>query len=390
MTRNGLNPITRLARDLLDAERLPSPMRERATLASFPYIPVQRSLLAPNYASDLGVRASDDPKRYLDAVAVAVGINVDEYLNDATPESMHRSIARGNPLWKGAEAHLDAAINFAGQWDLAARVAPMIIEEAEKHGGSALTYAASALSGVGDDRAGEAFELSSRYATGPFLWSMALIRKAAWLIKRADDLEAGEAVLDARADAINELTEEHQISRGDSDVMLGVGENLRGLVWTKRRDGVRARAAIEEAKEKLSATGLQRVGEDERNRYLAQAGVNLIQLEAMSGDVSTAHRMAQQHMEWALDDDRGSGTEAMILCGYIAFQAKELAQALDLVQQAERIVCRDGAVTQVTSTRKLLIAIHHERGENEMAQAVYESLQDDPVGLKAWIEGEDW
>lgn len=385
-----MNPITQLARDFLEAERLPAAMRERATLASFPYIPVQRSRLAPNYASDLGVRASDDPRRYLDAVAAAVGIDVDEYLAKATPEAMHHSIAQANPLWKVAESHLDAAINFAGQWDLAARVAPRIVDDAEKYGGSALTYAASALSGVGDDRAGEVFDLSAKFASGPFLWSMALIRKAAWLIKRADDLDAGEAVLDARADAIHDLTEEHQISRGDSDVMLGVGENLRGLVWTKRRDASSARAALEDAKEKLSATGLQRVGEDERSRYLAQACVNLIQLEAMGGDLSTAHRMARRHMEWALDDDRGSGTEAMILCGYIAFHAHASAEALELVQQAERIVCRDAAVTQVTSTRKLLIAIHHERGENEMAQTVYESLENDPVGLKAWIEGEDW
>ncbi|MBT2484138.1 MULTISPECIES: hypothetical protein [unclassified Microbacterium] len=219
---------------------------------------------------------------------------------------------------------------------------------------------------------------------------MALIRKAAWLVKRANDLSAGEAVLDERARTIHDLATQRQISQGDSEVMLGVGENLRGLIWTKRRESGQARKALERATEMLRATGLLRVGEDERNRYRAQANVNLIQLEAMNGDINTAHRMAQKHMEWALSDDRGSGTEAIILCGYMAFRAQSHPEALALAQQAETIVCRDGAVTQIAATRKLLLSIHHERGEIEMAQSVYDSLENDPVGLKAWVGGRDW
>lgn len=385
-----MSPITQLARELLEAKRLPTAMRERALIASAPFTPRQRSAVAPNFASDLGVRASDDPRTYLQAVGAAVGVDVERHLAQATPDLLRQRIADGRPHWGAAESHLDSAINFAGQWRLAAQIAPDIIETPEEHGGGALTYAASALSGVGDSRAGDAFDLSARFADGPFRWSMARIRKAAWLVKRANDLEAGEAVLDERARAVRDLATDRQISRGDGEVMLGVGENLRGLIWTKRRDGARARSALEGAAEMLGAPGLLRVGEDERNRYRAQANVNLVQLEAMGGDIEIAHRMARKHMDWALSDDRGSGTEAMILCGYMAFQAQSHAEALELVQRAEKVVCRDGAVTQIISTRKLLIAIHHERGEGDMAQAVYRSLESDPVGLDAWIEGEDW
>ncbi|MFB7843656.1 hypothetical protein [Microbacterium sp. NPDC056052] len=374
-------PVTELALALLDTDGLPASMRDRALIASITSTTRERTPLAPNFASDLGVRTRSDAEVYLSEVASMQGIDVDSYLRRLEPDQVLQVITENRKTAGYVEATLDALLNFAGQWTLVAAIAPALLAEPEHYGTGELTYAAAALSAVKNPAARTGFTQAVDSAATSFSWSMATIRLAAWLIKRANNLDAGEAILGDREARIDALVRERRISCGDGEVMKGVGHNLRALIWTKRKNGQEANASLSLARTALRSNGLVCVGASERNRYYAQSTVNQIQLEAMQHGFDTAYEASEEHLTWARESDPTSVTEALSLTGYMAYRSNKLNTAeAHLVEAISRLEL-EGAPTQLSAVRKAMIATLHVQGRDEQALLLLDQLQRDPAGL---------
>lgn len=376
-----MTPVTELALALLGTDGLPDSMRDRALIASITSTTRERTPLAPNFASDLGVRTRSDAEVYLREVCSMQGIDVDSYLERLAPERILHVIAENRETAGYVEATLDALLNFAGQWTLVSTIAPALLAESERYATGELTYAAAALSAVKNPGAQDGFTQAVDSAATPFSWSMATIRLAAWLIKRANDLDAGEALLGEREARIDTLVHERRVSPGDGEVMKGVGHNLRALIWTKRKNLPEANASLDLARAALQSDGLVCVGASERNRYYAQSTVNQIQLEAMRDGFDKAHEASEEHLTWARTSDPTSVTEALSLAGYLAYRSNNLGVAEAHLAEAISRLELEGAPTQLSAVRKALIATFHVQGRDDKAFVLLDQLKRDPAGI---------
>ena len=272
-----------VARKVLDQSRdigpMPSAVLHRALIASLPQVPTARPHQAPNYGSDLGVRASLDPRDYFVGTIDRFGINpaID---TEATVREIVLGWTRGTLTDAQLASQLDVLISYAGSWESAADLgAQALASNRVVASHRALTYTASALSAIGSEDAGRVFLLAGNApdATPP-VKAMAGVRNAAWLIKRRSDLEAGRGHLEEVIRAVEHWSVDYIISDDDHRVLTAVCLNLRALTFARSGDLKTALETLNQARDLIKANRLVTVGEGERRRYSVQISVNISQL----------------------------------------------------------------------------------------------------------------
>lgn len=377
--------LTRLADHLSSVDGAVTPaLRERSAIARLAAVPLTRTHRAPNYASDLGLRWSDDPGQYLVDAARLVGVDAIEARSAFRPDSVSRAWIAGELSDADLAGHLDCMINFAGLWDDAGALAQLIVDSDKLPATlRSLTYLGTALAAIRDDRTERVFaHLTAATWVTDAESCMSTVRRAAWLTKRRGQHEQAAAILRAERRRLDRAVQQRRLAPADRSALAGVTFNLEALTSVHRGAEVEAARLLLEAEAHLDEGDVVMVDDDHRRRYLAQVRVNRAQLTAQDEHrLQVASLKLDEHLAWTRAHHNESISEAMALAGYLHYRCGRWSDAAALLTEAEAIIIDEGAPSRLTSVRRNLVAAHARAGDDAAAQAVLERLSMDPSGV---------
>jgi len=385
-----ISPLLDLA-DILSVRRGVHPAaRDRAAIARLATVPVHRPPSAPNYASDLGVRVTDDPQNFLVAAARRVGVDARPSIAAVTAAPLVEAWLRHEVDEDGLAGQLDAIISFAGAWRVAADVAAAVLQNgALPRSPRALTSLAAGLASR-DDRRVETLYASVDEERGASVVeaSMSCVRRAAWVAKRRRSPERAAELLRGRSLRLDRAVARRSLSPDDALVLRGVGLNLEALTALMASDQRRAAYLLEEAEEHLASEQIVVVDDDRRRRYLAQVVVNRAQLMMRQEELGRGEELLLEHVHWTRTHHQESLSEALALAGYAAYRCHDWGRAVPLLREAVVRIEGEGAPSRVRRARETLAAALFRSGAEAQGASVLAHSQLDPCGLVASPECE--
>lgn len=386
-----------LARRLVEADRFhllgraARAFRARCLIAASPTTPLNRSYLAPNYSSDLGLRRSDDPRQVFRGALDRLG-GADPDQNGECDEALIcASWLRDECTEQDLVAHLDALISFAGEWDQAARLAAEIVDSGRDiHTPKLLTICATALAATGSPVSEQLFLRASTEDTAvPEVQVMSLIRLAAFQLKRRGDPVAAGHTFDRVRVLLETLHREYLITAVDRMAFTGVLKNLQALASIKAQDVSGAFIIVREGlRELTSATEdeeyqLHSIGVDEVRRYRCQLTVNLIQLLSRARLKQEGMDLIAEHSDWSYRNHYASYSEALSAGAYAAYNFSELRHSSELAFRAIPVICSEAAPSRLLIARKICAASLYRSSRNALAQHVLSVSVTDPLGFES-------
>ena len=383
------NPFVNLARELLKEDNLPYAIKARATIASVPACPEIRSAGAQNFLSDLGVRYRRDPAIYLDSFLKSRGDSLEAYTSTISPELFYKSWKESNLSENDMAFHVDTFVNFAGQWDFAAKVGDLFWNDRRNATSYlALTYFASAIGNtkvVNNKIADEIYlQLLDIYKEQFDELVITYIRYCSRLIKRVGNLSEACVLLKNAKETIKKAFSEYKLSFDDKVVYDSVCDNLSALIELKSNNAPRALRILSEAARKLeSLVGNHVVSKiDPSKRIIEQINGNILQLYLLNKDYINAMELAKKNLIWVTSNDYSSLSEAESFIAYTYYLSGQLEKAEGHYIKSLSLSKKFGLVSQVELIRKTLCVIYAKTNNQEKYLKMYEELKDDPAGLK--------
>lgn len=380
-----ISPLLDLADDLSARQGLHPAARDRAAIARLATVPIHRPPSAPNYASDLGVRVTDDPQIFLVASARRVGVDAGPCVKAVTAAPLVEAWLRQEVDENGLAGQLDAIISFAGAWRVAADVAAAVLQNgALPREPRALTSLAAGLASRDDCRVEQLYaSVDEERGASVVEASMSCVRRAAWVAKRRQSPERAAELLRGRSLRLDRAVAGRCLSPDDALVLRGVVLNLEALTAVMTSDQRRAAYLLEEAEEHLASQQIVMVDDDRRRRYLAQVVVNRAQLSMRQGEWGRGRDRLLEHVHWTRTHHQESLSEALALAGYAAYRCYDWGRAIPLLREAVVRIEGEGAPSRVRRARESLAAALFRGGAEAEGARVLEHSQLDPCGLVA-------
>lgn len=334
-----------------------------------------RSIAAPYYLTDLGVRKFEDPRLFTEA-----------HLDQFGPE--HRSepeqdaaLLLGSPM-SGFAGLLDALVLLTGDYTtahvvVAARFEELVAEAAP----SSLVQVGVLLAALGDERARPALRRASDVALHPTDRFMALHRLAAAEIKRFGRPDEGVRILADLDLEIEAAATTDVLSSGDRETLLSVTANLRALALLRSERGDAARAEIMRSRRLHTLADLREVAAGEAARYGAQERINVAQVLAGDGELAAAVEALEENLEYCRACNVDYVGEALTALAYGQFRAGRFVDAARTAADAALHIAFEASPTRLRGAREIEIAALFSVGDIESAQKVLASVEADPLGL---------
>lgn len=336
---------------------------------------IYRSIAAPVYVSDLGVRRSNDPSIF--------------YAEHCKIFGMQRLGFEGSELAisqyyddPGVARLIDAFILFFGDYDFVHDVIISHFEELVSAGNYALNvYAATVLAAVGDRRCLELFDRAVHNADTSSNMYSAQHRAAAFDIKRlgradlakerllaasrflddSNEARLNKALLlnlEALAIAKSDIDGAYKMLRDASDLIRQVLESLEIGVDNNHR-GMQSRAV----------------------RYQSQIAINIAQLSLSIGNEYKALKILQKNLinvDSVAPDYR---SEAAAELAYVEYLCGLYRESISHCQDALIEFSRIGAIQSIRTTRELMCAAYSRAGDSDAAQKTASICDTDSLGL---------
>lgn len=365
--------------------------RRRAAIAGLPASPVTHDIRSPTYLTDLGVRLSTDPSRFL-----ALNLGLDAPLETralAERADGDAELERLALAWRADDlstVDLLGIVNgtalFTGDWDTLGRLAHHVLDTGRPIDDYALAVAAGTLlAKQADARALDALERAADIAAGPYLRFMARLRRAAALTKRFADPRAALSVLDDATKSARESVDNLEMTRSDLGVLESVADNLSCLaLLSDGADPGRVMAVLDAAETRMLAVDhedLVVVDVDAAARYRAQIRVNAAQLRWRAGQRDAAVQRIERHVVVTRDEHPYSLSEALSIAGEFAYLTGKLDDAIGQLRAAEAMLVDEATPVRLAACRKVLVAAYHKHHDEQDRDEVLAALTDDPLGL---------
>lgn len=339
---------------------------------------VARTIAAPYYLTDLGVRRFDDP-----AVFYRIHIELFRWSTQISAKAT-RSMLLSAPIGSLADL-LDACILLLGDYDLAHEVAKARHAEILRDGGfKTQIYAGVIFAAQGDGNCREAFRVAGEHPqAGAVQRFMANHRLAAAEIKRFGRPEQGMEVLNHLDGAMFVALSTGEISNGDRFAMVSVTANLRALALLSMHDFDGARREVERAREIFTVNGLMKVKPGESARYAAQESINIAQLLSAGSDNMKAVEVLERNVDFCNEHCEEYLGEALSALAYAQYLSGDYSAAIDTAKRAIVRVAHEASPARLRAVREILIGALAESGLRSLAGAELELLESDPLGLSS-------
>ena len=335
----------------------------------------ERTIAAPYYLTDLGVRSFEDPARFLSLHADAL-----EWQLPSAEESARLLLAL--PIADLAD-HLDAFVLLTGDYDTAA--AAVRAREAEI-AGSGLhrlqLFAGVLMAAVGDVCCRRLLDAAAVAAHAPTDMFMARHRRAAAEIKRFGSARTGLTMLDELDRQMAGATQGQALSDGDLRALLSVTANLRALAFLMLKDWARAEAEIARSRELATLTDLRAVRLEESSRYAAQENINLAQMLIKDGDGARAVTTLEENVEFCREHAADYLSEALSALAYAQFLHGEHRVAARTAAEAASRVAEEASPVRLQVAREIRIAALAGAGDSGGAAEELHRMERDPLGLE--------
>lgn len=339
---------------------------------------LDRSIAAPYYLTDLGVRRFSDPSLFYRA-----HMELGAWTIRIVPEDT-RDLLLSAPL-SDLAWQLDALILLTGDYDTGTAVVTARAHEIVASDDARLRiYAGVLLAAAGDVGCRPMLREVARLPVGGSTAFMALHRLAAAEIKRFGDPRAAiEALADAEASLVD-------LGPSDRAALLSVAANLRALALLKLGDPRAAESELDRARDLVSLTNLVQVHAAEASRYLAQEHINVAQMQIGSRPAKAVESL-QESVQFCRAHARDYVSEALAALAVGCFHASEFQRAVEAAQEAVDLLAFEAAPSRLRATREVAIGSFARLGRMDEARMVLAELRNDPLGFLAAdrLEGKD-
>lgn len=338
--------------------------------------PEFRTVGAPVYVTDLGVRRFADPARFYEAHLRSTSVpSIDR---DAIGSALHRAELAS------LEGVIDAAILFFGAYDQVGSAILGRLPEIRKSRDYGLLIVAGtvlAACGVKDDL--DCYDAAEECSADEGQAYGAAHRAAAFEIKRLGDLDSGVLRLRRAADAYIGAVRTDDPSRLSNSALY---YNLRALAEARGGEP-RARQSIEAAGERVDeAIANSEPGQSDlrsrAGRYKSQIAQNQAQLALVSGDTVSAVEILEENLEFAKKSAYDYLAEARVQAAYANYRAGNWVRSITLGCEAffgEHII---GAVSAIEFARNIVFASLSKSGRADVADRAFQNRREDTLGLK--------
>lgn len=380
MVNNPVVDVARRAEERQDV--LPRAAWLRSVIAALPVLPCSRPHCAPNYLSDLGLRYREDSATYYQAIVEACGLAWESAKAMPDAHDFFELWRKGGANDADLMGHLDALVNYGGQWQFAARVCRMYWELVGT-GGSPLLLelSASLLAHFDRSMADDIFRSLSNDDNYINIYSE--IRYVIKMLKIDGSLDAAKCQFDFIDSLLAGAREMYRLSQGDCDVLQSVVDNARALMFDiEGRDEEAALVLDKAAHRILGANGFATVDYDQKIRYFEQISVNRIQLLLVQERYDMAIEMAQRLLSYVEQCHKSSRAEALFLLGYAEFLSGELSEARAHWEHGQYAAAAYGLVTPLRNYRESLSVLYSRIGNERASEEILLTSDADPAGFR--------
>ncbi|MDN6803100.1 hypothetical protein WM015_01910 [Bifidobacterium mongoliense] len=330
-----------------------------------------RSVGAPYYVTDLGVRFSEDPHRFYLLHCDIAGLRPIEESEIVHALSESDIASFGNKV--------DAFIVFFGDYRCVSKAIAERKSELIAQGSySTLVYCGVVLAALGNGRSADFFESAVQKTDNPHLKYAAVHRMAAAEIKR----------FHRSNDAIKLLTQakDSYIDKDDplGQIDLALYYNLYALAEIGSRTDLGIVSILEMASHSLTS-GLEsgRLGPMSKSmaaRYASQVAINKAQILAKEGDYSAAKNILYDNLQFCILNVPEYYPEAAAEHAYTCFLDRDYDSALLWSEKAFARYYFSGDLRGMQTCREIAAASLNESGHVASGDAVAALIHEDPLG----------
>lgn len=338
--------------------------------------PAPRTIAAPYYLTDLGVRRFDDPALFYRAHAERFGWT--ETISVAGTHELMLDV----PV-EDLAGLLDAVVLVLGDYETAVDVVRRRYGSIEASTDFDLQiYSGVLLAAHGDESCRPLFAAASEQPhVGAVHRFMAHHRLAAAEIKRFRQPDRGIAIVDEIDVSMSAAADCGEISEGDRAAMASVTANLRALGLLGTGDATAARVEVERARSVATVEGLSKVGRGESARYAAQESINIAQLLSAGENGESSVAVLTSNVSFCREFCPEYLGEALSALAYAQFLAEDHDGAIDTARDAIRSVVREASPVRLRAVREILIGALASSSRLTEAEHELGLLDDDPLGL---------
>ncbi len=334
-----------------------------------------RSIAAPYYLTDLGVRRFDDPSVFLEAHLALLGpehrsdLQEDAALLAATPADEFGAI-------------LDAFVLLTGDYESAHGVAAARFDELlTRPSASLLVQVGVLFAAVGDERVRPVLLRAAEVALHPTDRFMALHRLAAAEIKRFGRPEEGLRILQELDQQVDAAQSDGVLSAGDREALLSVTANLRALALLRTGHPEDVRAEIVRSRDLHTLDDLREVVIGEASRYGAQERINLAQVLSGDGEDDAAVDVLGDNVAYCRTHSPDYVGEALTALAYGQLRAARFEEAAATATLAAERIAFEASPARLRVAREIQVASYFSAADLESATSALRAMEGDPLGL---------
>lgn len=333
--------------------------------------PRVRSVAAPYYVTDMGVRQFTDP-------SVFYRMHLETAQIPALPSADLHALVSQNPVENLANL-LDAIILFFGDYAAASSAikirASEILDSSEYQ---LLIQSGTIAAAAGLGLSLNLFEAAANCAGSDSEAYAALHRAAAFEIKRAKDPDAGIRRLEEAQRYIDSSTL-------DGLINSALYKNLAALAYVKNQSSS-PQEALEHAKVSFTAF----INNDREadtplfaraSRYRSQIAINEAQLAIARGERQAAVAILEDNLRFVHMNAHDYSPEALSELSYAYYLDDKYEKALTASQEAISQLHMIGSLSALRSAREIAVASLAKLNRHKEASSLAELIESDPLGF---------
>lgn len=335
-----------------------------------------RTIAAPYYLTDLGVRKFSDPTEFYFGHV--------ESVKWRTRISRHKTGAMmmAAPL-SSLAGMLDACVLLLGDYELAQSVVRERMAEITATAPPLLLVYSGVLFAV--DGKTLCRDLLARVEhipnARPSTRFMALHRLAAAEIKRFNNPHAGLEIMSRLERLISDLHAWGDINNNDAEALRSILGNLRALAYIRLGDSARGEREVRVARNRMPQDGFSVLGVTESARYASQESINIGQLLTLDGNFDDAVIELTSNVSFCASHAADYLGEAWAALAYCQFLARDYATACDSAKSAISFIALEASPSRLRVVREVLAGSLSELGRIDEATGIMDDIGTDPLGL---------
>lgn len=336
-------------------------------------VQLERSVGAPYYVTDMGVRLFSDPSVFYGAHLSHA--NIEPIPRSALEEFVYRSDLAD------LKHKIDAVILFFGDYEaVCCALSKRSAEILRSDDYELLIYCGVVYGACGYGEAITYFDAAERVAHTPTRAYAAAHRSAAFEVKKLSTPDKG---LQRLSVAGKRYVGSNNFRRKLDQALM---YNLMALGYLKLKDP-QSVEFMEKACECLNSSRVSRDHFDAdtwsmAGRYRSQIAINQAQLRVASGRPREALEILKKNIEFIYKESYEYFPEALAECCYVMYLNGEYDVALEVGQDAFWRFQQIGSLSAMKSVREIIVSCYFKLGSKYKAERVAEAIDRDPLGVE--------